>query len=48
MNVLQRLHNDSEEGASVQQCVAELPGLSEVDIRGAINLLSEEGKIVLS
>jgi replication factor A2 len=45
MNVMQRLNNDGEEGTSVQQCVAELPGLSEADVRDVINLLSEEGSL---
>ena len=45
MNVMQRLNNDGEEGTSVQQCIAELPGLSEADVRSVINLLSEEGSL---
>jgi len=45
LEVMHRLSDDSEAGTSIQQCIAELPDMSEVDIRQAVNLLSEEGQL---
>lgn len=46
MEVFQRLNDEaSETGTSVQQCIAELPHISEADVRDAINFLSEEGQL---
>mmetsp|Transcript_36630 Transcript_36630/g.41206 ORF Transcript_36630/g.41206 Transcript_36630/m.41206 type:complete len:289 (-) Transcript_36630:1187-2053(-) len=43
LELMQRLNSDTEEGTSVEQCIAELPNMSEPDIRQALNTLSEEG-----
>merc|ERR1712028_154061 len=46
LEVFKRLNDEaSETGTSVQQCIAELPSMSEADVRDAINFLSEEGQL---
>ena len=43
--VMDRHNYDNEEGTSIQECITELPGMSESYIQQAMNLLLVKGQV---